>query len=152
MSTPAAEQTLFDTPIGHTTAQPRAARPVRPRPPRPRPVAADVQAICAALVVDPAHTADRDKLVRAIVLDARANRGRIDPNRVRARLANPTTGRPDVTRPQLVGAVYQQLASLGVITFDDWVISTDRASGNSGRPVRTYRLKRIPETTTRRAA
>lgn len=96
----------------------------------------------AALLLDvagrPEHDADRRRIVAAIVRDARDHGGRVDPNRVRARLAN-ADGALTV-RPQVVGAVYQALTRTKHLAPHGYVTSTDRHGGNAGRPLRGWRL------------
>lgn len=116
----------------------------KPRPPAPAPVDDVVKAILAGLQVNEALAEQRAAVVRAIVLEARAHKGTVDPNRVRTRLAG-TNGRPALGTPQVVGAVYYALKQLGVLRFVDWVPNTDRGSGNSGKPLPLYHLDRIPE-------
>lgn len=120
------------------------ARPRKPRPPAPVPVDDVVKAILAGLQVNEALEQQRAAVVRAIVLEARAHRGTVDPNRVRTRLAG-DNGRPALGTPQVVGAVYYALKQLGVLRFVDWVPNTDRGSGNGGKPLPLYQLDRIPE-------
>lgn len=145
----------------------RAARPVPPGslvlfdldPPTPAgqpqaptthpargPITDDTKAILDTLNADPDLDHDRRAIVTAIVAEAHDHSGLVDPNRVRDRLAGPN-GRPNLTRPQVVGPLYALLVRRGVLAFTGWVRSTDRASRNSGRPVPAYRLIRIPSRT-----
>lgn len=130
---------LFDldpaTPPGHP--QPPTATPTR------GPIAVATKAILDALNADPDLDHDRRAIVTAIVTEAHDHAGLVDPNRVRDRLAGPN-GRPNLTRPQVVGPLYALLVRRGVLAFTGWVRSTDRASRNSGRPVPAYRLIRVP--------
>lgn len=131
---------LLAAPLGGPAAAP--AVPVQspgPLPARTQPVDREVQAILDALWEG--GDSDRRKVVRAIVLVGRRNRCHVDPNQVRAVLAR-ADGRPDLDKPQVVGAVYNALKRHGVLEFIGWVKSTDTASGNAGRPVPAYRLVR----------
>lgn len=116
----------------------------KPRPPAAASVDDVVKAILAGLQVNEALEEQRAAVVRAIVLEARAHRGTVDPNRVRTRLAG-DNGRPALGTPQVVGAVFYALKKSGVLLRVDWVKSTDRASGNGGKPIPLYALDRIPE-------
>ncbi len=129
------EDALFTLPAPQTATQ---------VPPKPRPIDADVIAILDELKANPDLAEDRRKVVTAIVAEARSRAGKVDPNRVRARIADPDSGKPALIRPQVVGAVYGALRAAGVLTFDGYVTSTDKAGRNAGRPARAYRLARIP--------
>lgn len=104
------------------------------------PVTDDTAALLDLIAGDPIHQRDRATIVRAIVAEAHANAGRVDPNRLRARLAD-ENGEPRVY-PRLVGAVVSALAQRRVLVADGWVVSTDRRGGNAGRPARRWRLQR----------
>lgn len=120
------------------------ARPRKPRAPAAAPVDAVVKAILTGLQASEALEEQWATVVKAIVLEARAHRGTVDPNRVRARLAG-DDGRPALGTPQVVGAVFYALKKTGVLLRIDWVKSTDRASGNGGKPIPLYALDRVPE-------
>jgi len=104
------------------------------------PVADETAALLDLIAGDPIHERDRRVIVRAIVAEAHASAGRIDPNRLRARLADPAGG-PTVY-PRVIGAVVQALAQRRVLVADGWVVSTDRRGGNAGRPARIWKLVR----------
>lgn len=105
-------------------------------------VDADVAALLGVISDQPRNAADRAAIVRAIVTEARANRGLVDPNKVRARLTGPSGGL--AVNGRVVGATYAALVAAKVIEFHAWVISTDRVSKNAGRPVRMYRMVKMP--------
>jgi len=116
-------------------------------PPRPRPAGPEVDAICALLLGDPMHARDRERIVTALVEDARRHDGHVDPNRVRVSLTRENAdGSADlVVFPRLLGATYQALAKKGVLELTGWTTSTDTRGRNVGRPARSYRLTRLPE-------
>lgn len=126
-----------------------AAEPLPAAPPRPRGAGPEVDAICALLLGDPMHALDRERIVVALVEDARRHDGHVDPNRVRAGLTRENAdGSSDLTvYPRLLGATYQALAKKGVLEFVGWTTSTDTRGRNAGRPARSYRLTRLPEGT-----
>ena len=99
--------------------------------------------LLAVIAGDPAHAEDRRRVVAAIVADADANGGVVDPNRVRVALTNDHG--IDVT-PQVLSATYSALRCAGAIEAIGWGQNTDTRSGNSGKPLRVYRM------TDRRAA
>lgn len=106
------------------------------------PVPDDTANLLQLIAGDPIHANDRRRIVRAIVAEAHSAGGRVDPNRLRARLADPH-GQLTVY-PRLVGAVVGCLARAGVLEPDGYVVSTDRAGRNAGRPARRYRLRSVP--------
>lgn len=87
---------------------------------------------------DRIHAADRAKICRAVVAEANSNGGRVDPNRLRARLSD-ANGHLTVY-PRCVGAVMQALAVKGALTSLGWVTCSGSTSGNNGKPQRAYRL------------
>lgn len=97
------------------------------------PVDAATGAVLDLVADDDVHARDRAAVVEAILADGRAHGGEVDPNRVRTEI-------PSWVYPRVVGATYRVLAGKGVIVPDGWVISTDTAGRNSGRPARRYRL------------
>lgn len=128
---------------GHGTLDLIAALAELPAtPPAPKPAGPLVASICALMLGDPIHAADRQRIVTAIVTDAREHDGTVDPNRVRARLTRVNAdGSTDlVVYPRLIGTVYSGLASKGVLEFAGWIDSTDVRGGNNGKPARSYRL------------
>lgn len=97
-----------------------------------------VAAILELIAGDPAHARDRERIVTEIVRDGRANGGRVDLNRVRARLQN---DQGDLTvYPRVIGAVVQVLARRKVLLPHGFVVNTDHRGGNAGRPLRAWRL------------
>jgi hypothetical protein len=91
------------------------------------------------MVGDPIHAEDRQRIVLAIVRDARQHAGRVDMNRVRTHLMRPGSTHL-VVYPRLVGAVVSALASRGVLVPNGWTINEDRHGKNSGKPLRAWRL------------
>lgn len=96
------------------------------------------QALLRALAGDPKNAADRLRIVRAIVAASRAERGVVDPNRVRGLLAG--TDQRLVVNPRLLSATYSALAHTKHLEPHGYVISTDVRGGNSGKLVRRWRL------------
>lgn len=103
------------------------------------PVPIDVADLLQLIAGDPVHARDRKKIVQAIVAEAAAHGGLVDPNRLRARLAD-EHGRPTVY-PRVVGAVVSCLAQRRAIEPAGYVKSTDRHGKNAGRPARVWRLR-----------
>lgn len=114
------------------------------KPAPPKPAGVEVAAICALLRGDPLHRRDRERIVAAVVEEAREHDGFVDPNRVRARLTYGDT-QELVVNPRVVGAVYQGLGKTGVLEFAGYIDSTDTSGRNAGKPARSYRLTRLPE-------
>jgi len=117
------------------------------KPPRPSGAGPEVDAICGLLLGDPMHARDRERIVTALVEDARSHDGHVDPNRVRTRLTQVNAdGSTDlVVHPPLIGAIYQSLKKKRVLQFTQYVTSTDTHGRNVGRPAPAYRLTRLPE-------
>lgn len=87
---------------------------------------------------DPVHDADRRRIVTEIVRDAHGHGGKVDMNRVRARLSD---ARGNLTvYPRVIGAVVQALATKKVLLPNGYVVNTDHKGGNAGRPLRAWRL------------
>ena len=103
------------------------------------PVTDETAAILDLLCMDPIHARDRATIVRAIVAEAHARGGRVDPNRLRARLCD-ENGNLRVY-PRVVGATVHALVRAGVLVPDGWVTSTDRRGRNAGKPARAYRAR-----------
>lgn len=105
-----------------------------------RPVTEETAAILALMAGDPIHAGDRERIVNAILYCANHSAGVVDPNMVRARLQTPTG---DLTvYPRLMGAVYRQLATAGVLVPAGWLVNEDTHGRNAGRPMRRYRYIR----------
>lgn len=102
--------------------------------PQPDP---ELQTKLDVIVNDTVHDQDRQIVLDAIMQDANGHDWNIDPNRVRAALTN-RYGL--IVTPQVIGAVYNQLRARKIIEATGWVLSTDKAGGNSGKPVRQYAL------------
>lgn len=105
-----------------------------------RSVTAETAAILDLMSGDPCHTVDRRRIVEAIVYCANRSAGTVDSNMVRARLSN-ADGKLDVF-PRLMGAVYHQLRTAGVLVPDGWILNQDKAGRNAGRPAMRYRYIR----------
>lgn len=98
-------------------------------------------AICELVVGDPSHAADRERIVEAMLTDAREHDGIIDPDRVRARLSSDAGLQ---VYPRVLSAMYGHLTRAGVLQFEgEWTRSQDSRGGNAGKPARIYRL-RVP--------
>lgn len=97
------------------------------------------RALLDLMAGDPLHATDRRKIAQAIVAEANSNGGRVDPNRLRARLTNPATNELDVY-PRMVGSVVGHLARKGALSPVGWTQCTGSTSGNNGKPQRVYRL------------
>lgn len=87
---------------------------------------------------DPIHAGDRRRITHAIVADANANAGKVDLNRVRARLTDPAGNL--TVYPRVVGATIQTLTRRGALRPMGWVTCNGSTSGNNGKPQRAYRL------------
>jgi len=102
-------------------------------------VDAETGSLLALIAGDPCHARDRAVIVAAIVAEARARDGRVDPNGLRLRLTHPKTGALTVT-PVVIGAVIRSLAVKGALHAVGWTENTDVKSGNGGKPSRIWRL------------
>lgn len=92
--------------------------------------------VCELIVATPIHQRDVEQVVKAIYLDADANDGNIDPNRVRASLTNEYGM---TVYPRVIGAVYNSLVHKKVIAVAGWGVNEDRRGRNYGKPQRIYR-------------
>ena len=102
------------------------------------PVDADTASLLDLIDGDPIHERDRATVVAAILEDANTHCGELDPNRLRVLL---TDERGDYrVYPAVVGATVFSLRSRGVLIPEGWTLSLDKRSGNSGKPIRTYRV------------
>lgn len=101
------------------------------------PVDPRTAALLDLIAGDPRHEGDRAEIVRAILETARENAGRVDPNRLRAKLTNEWGS---TVYPACIGATVNALARRGVLHFDRWVITEGSETGNNGRPARSYTL------------
>ena len=108
--------------------------------PNPGDPGQEVRDTCALIAGDSRHATDRERIVEAILGDAGANGGHVDPNRVRQRLTH-RLGGLDVN-PRVVGPVYAALTGVGVLRFRKWVTSEDTVGRNRGKPARAYTLIR----------
>lgn len=102
------------------------------------PIAREVDSIIEAMNGDPVHARDRRTIVTAIIAEAHASGGRVDPNRLRARLVN-EHGRLTVY-PRLLPAVIGGLVARRVLLPDGHVRSTDRVGRNTNKLLPKYRL------------
>lgn len=87
---------------------------------------------------DHIHAADRRKIAHAIVAEANSNAGRVDPNRLRARLTDEHGNL--IVYPRVIGATVQALTVKGALSPVGWVTCSGSTSGNNGKPQRVYRL------------
>ena len=83
---------------------------------------------------DPTHANGRAEIERVIWGVACEYDGRIDPNVVRERI-------PSWVQPQLVGPTYRAMTLAGDIEPAGWTTNSDLKGRNSGKPLRTYRVK-----------
>jgi hypothetical protein len=90
-----------------------------------------VEAVTGLVAEDPSHAADVAEIVAAIELDASANSGEVNPNRVRQLL-------PSHVLPQAIGAVYSTLLRQGRLSEIGWTTNNDRRGRNDGKPIRLY--------------
>lgn len=97
--------------------------------------------LLAAVADNPSPLAARyrDRIRQAIAGDAREHGGEVNPNRVRARLLHPASGRLDVD-PRILSATYSALRSQGVLVHAGWTTNDDVNGRNVGRPQRLWRL------------
>jgi hypothetical protein len=96
---------------------------------------ATTDAVTGLVTADPSHASDVAEIVAAIELDASANSGEVNPNRVRLLL-------PAHVQPQVIGAVYSRLLRERRLTEIGWTTNTDRRGRNDGKPIRLYELRR----------
>lgn len=102
----------------------------------PEPTAEDKRIILELIAADPVHARDREVIVGAILADALAHAGHIDPNRVRPYLSS--------VYPGCIGATYNALRARKVIAGDGWGRNGDSRSRNLGKPMRLYRWTGLP--------
>lgn len=97
--------------------------------------------ILTAVAENPAPLAERyrNRIRQAIAGDAREHDGEVNPNRVRARLLHPASGRLDVDA-RILSAQYGALAAQGVLVQSGWTTNSDTAGRNGGKPLRLWRL------------
>ena len=93
-----------------------------------------VAAVTELMTADPTHTADTETIIGAIVFDARANDGEVNPNRVRGLL-------PSWVLPQQIGAVYNSLSRQGRLVQVGWTTNTDQRGRNVGKPIALYEYR-----------
>lgn len=71
---------------------------------------------------------------QVIAAEADSHAGRLDPNRIRDRIAGQIAARR-------VGAFYSRACREGLIrATGEWTVSTDKAGRNSGKPCRMYEV------------
>lgn len=91
----------------------------------------------AAKRMPKATDVDRINITAAIMGDAAAHDGIVNPNRVRVALTGPDGGL--VVPAQALSGMYSALATRGVIRSLGWTdVNDDTRSGNAGRPLRTW--------------
>lgn len=103
-----------------------------------KPVDADVASLLALIAGDPIHERDREVIVQAIVDTAREGGGLVDPNALRAKLADSSVF------PNLLGAVTRSLSTHGVLSFVGFCETTGSKSGNNNKAGRVWRLRAVP--------
>jgi len=85
----------------------------------------------------PLRATDRRLILGAILGDARAHDGHVDPNRVRESLRDMAG---DLTvKPRMLSGAYRVLRLAGVLTVDEPTVNTDTHGGNAGKWLNTYR-------------
>lgn len=89
----------------------------------------------ALMNLDRVHRTDRQIILAAIEIVADEGDGVVDPNKLR-RLVS---GR---VQPNVIGATIQGLAKQGHLEPHGFTITTGSASGNNGRPARTWKVAR----------
>jgi hypothetical protein len=99
----------------------------------------DPETVAVVRAVDPDWRRERDReaIDGAIRRVAARDGGLVDPNRVRAEL----TGEHGLTvNPRSLSARYMSLGRAGVLEdAGQWVVNTDTAGRNSGKPIRLRR-------------
>lgn len=90
-----------------------------------------------AITTDPTHDEDAARVRAAIVAEAGAHDGLIDPNRVRERL---TFHGAITVNPQVLSSTYSTLARSRVIVAAGYTRNLDRRGKNYGKPARLWEL------------
>jgi hypothetical protein len=94
--------------------------------------------LLASVAENPHPLADeaRARIRAAIVDDARAHSGQVDPNRVRARLSDEHGLQ---VPPRMLSATYSAMAGRGELTSLGFIgTNYDHAGGNYGKPCRIW--------------
>lgn len=104
----------------------------------------ETRSLLELMAGDPIHDRDRRRIVQAVVAEAHSAGGKVDPNRLRARLTNAKTGALDVT-PVMVGSIVGHFARRKVLEHIGWTPCSGSTSGNNGKPQKVYRLRAIPQ-------
>lgn len=91
----------------------------------------------ALIAGDRVHRTDRQILLDAIETVAARNGGTVDPNELRAEVHG-------LVYPKVIGATINGLARTGHLTFVGWTVTRGSATGNDGKPCRTYFLNSLP--------
>lgn len=92
----------------------------------------EVDAITTLMAADPMHDRDHKAVTEAILRDALAHAGQVDPNRVRTLI-------PTWVHKPMIGATYRVLRQQGRLIRDGWTVNEDRAGRNSGKPQAIYK-------------
>lgn len=100
------------------------------------PIDAETQTKLDVIATDRVHEDDRAVVEAAVRQVARDFGGEVDPNLLRAYLAD----EPRAPYPAVIGATIAAMKRRGELVHDGWVITTGSTSGNNGRPARRYRL------------
>lgn len=85
----------------------------------------------------PLRDTDRRLILGAILSDARAHDGHVDPNRVRESLRDMAGDL--MVKPRMLSGAYRVLRLAGALTVADPTINTDTRGGNGGKWLNTYR-------------
>lgn len=78
----------------------------------------------------------RERIERAIIVDATCHGDIVDSNRVRRLLSN---DHGLTVPPRQLSATYAALAARGFLEPAGWTVNTDRAGRNGGKPARLWR-------------
>ena len=92
-------------------------------------------AILDLIAGDPIHDRDREAIVNAIRASV-DHTGRTSGNHWRSLI-------PAWVYPRCIGATVHALCRAGVLVHEDWIVSTDTAGRNSGKPTRVYRWTEV---------
>ncbi len=95
--------------------------------------------LLTAIAENPLADRYRDRIRAAIKADAAMHDGVVNPNRVRARLLHPASGRLDVD-PRILSATYGALSAQGILEHHGWTVNDDTNGRNVGKPQRLWLL------------
>lgn len=83
----------------------------------------------------PLRDTDRRLILGAILSDARAHGGHVDPNRVRESLRDMAGDL--MVKPRMLSGAYRVLRGLDGTREGPETVNTDKHGGNAGKPLRT---------------